>query len=105
MNGGPIEVAVLLEEFAGMERSLASGIELFLRDSPGMLRRIHDALEACDTDGLCHAAHTLKGTAAMFRAPSIVSLCRTIEQCGLEGLLGQAADLSCALALARIIHD
>ena len=99
VNGGPIEGAVLLEEFAGMERSLASGIELFLRDSPGMLRRIHDALEACDTDGLCHAAHTLKGTAAMFRAPSIVSLCRTIEQCGLEGLLGQAADLSCALAL------
>jgi signal transduction histidine kinase/ActR/RegA family two-component response regulator/HPt (histidine-containing phosphotransfer) domain-containing protein len=97
VNGDPVEVAVLLEEFAGMERSLASGIELFLRDIPGMLRDIHDALETRDGDRLCDAAHTLKGTAAMFRAPSIVSLSRDIERSGQEDCMDRAADLYHAL--------
>lgn len=93
VSGGPVEVAVLLEEFAGLERSLASGIGLFLRDSSSMLSRIHDALETRDGERLCDAAHTLKGTAAMFRAPSIVGLCRDIERYGQEGCMDRAADL------------
>jgi signal transduction histidine kinase/HPt (histidine-containing phosphotransfer) domain-containing protein/ActR/RegA family two-component response regulator len=99
VSGGPVEVAVLLEEFAGMERGLASGLESFLRDAPNMLRRIQDALEAGDADGLCDAAHTLKGAVALFRSPSIVSLCRTIEQFAREGSLDRAAEPSRALAL------
>jgi signal transduction histidine kinase/CheY-like chemotaxis protein len=98
-RGGPVEVAVLLEAFAGMERGLALGVETFLQDSPNMLRRIHVALEACDANRLCEAAHTLRGTAAMLRAPSIVSLCRTIEQFGREGSLDRAAEPARALAL------
>jgi signal transduction histidine kinase/ActR/RegA family two-component response regulator/HPt (histidine-containing phosphotransfer) domain-containing protein len=97
VNGGPVEVEALLEDFAGMERSIASGLGLFLQESPSMLRRIRDAMESRDGDRLCDAARNLKDTAAMFRVPSVVGLCRDIERYGQESRMGQVADLYRAL--------
>jgi hypothetical protein len=54
-------------------------------------------MESRDGDRLRDAAHNLKDTAAMFRASSVVGLCRDIERYGQEGCLGQVADLYRAL--------
>lgn len=84
-TNGPVDVPVLLHGFAGLERNLASGIGSFLRDSPSLLRDIRDALQVADCAKLCEAAHTLNGTAAMFRVASVSGVCAEIERFGAEG--------------------
>ncbi len=90
---GPVDVAVLLNGFAGMERNLASGIATFLNDMPGLMSRICNAMHARDTAALCEAAHALSGTAAMFRAATTARLCSEIERSGLAGNFERAAAL------------
>jgi HPt (histidine-containing phosphotransfer) domain-containing protein len=71
-----------------MMRELA---ELFFQEAPALVGRIRDAVSAGDVAGLRHAAHTLKGAAAVFGPNGAAEVARRLEQRAREDALEGAA--------------
>jgi HPt (histidine-containing phosphotransfer) domain-containing protein len=57
-------------------------IDIFLAESPTMMKGIEAAILAGDPTALQHAAHTLKGSVANFAAPRAVAASLALEQMG-----------------------
>jgi HPt (histidine-containing phosphotransfer) domain-containing protein len=68
-------------------------VSIFLRDAPGRLAAIREAIQTANADALREAAHALKGSAATLGAQQVGELCSQLEQMGREGALEAAAGL------------
>jgi HPt (histidine-containing phosphotransfer) domain-containing protein len=71
-----------------MMRELA---QLFFEEAPALVGRIRDAVSAGDVAGLRHAAHTLKGAAAVFGPNGAAEVARRLEQRARDNALEGAA--------------
>lgn len=73
--------------------------QLFLQEAPTLLARINAAVAASDAAALRHAAHTLKGSAAVFGATATADIARHLEQRARDGALDGAAPDAARLVL------
>ncbi len=64
------------------ENILQELITLFIKESPGQLRDLRDAIEAKDADATWQAAHRLKGSGFPIGAAAFTQLCLEIEMMG-----------------------
>jgi CheY-like chemotaxis protein len=76
--------------FEGDLEFLAEIVNLFLETYPALLSAIEDAVSRKDAEGLCRAAHTLKGAVANFGAKAVVEQARALEMIGKNGDLSSA---------------
>jgi PAS domain S-box-containing protein len=72
--------AELLRELAGV----------FLKEAPGMLAAVREAVQAGDANRLKRAAHTLKGSAGTFGAHPVFAAARVLEVMGTDSNLAGA---------------
>lgn len=75
----------------GNEKLLRSLVKTFLADAPKTLSVIRSAIRKNDAETLASAAHSLKGTLAIFDARKAVTAARNLEAMGRAGNL-QAVD-------------
>jgi len=78
---------IALERLGGKETLLRDLARLFLQDSPGLLRQIHDGIREGDSKKVERAAHSLKGLAANFEARSATIAAREVEDLARRGAL------------------
>ena len=62
-------------------------LDLFRTDTPLQLERLRAALREGDSQGLAHAAHALKGSAANLGAIHLAALCKEVEDHGESGVV------------------
>jgi CheY-like chemotaxis protein len=81
-----------LKRVGGNQEALSDLVELFHKECPKQLEEIHSAFSAGNARRLQRAAHTLKGSAAIFGAERTVDAAFAVESLGREGNLDSAAD-------------
>jgi TMAO reductase system sensor TorS len=101
-NGSPID-AVVLESIASLGTNntqdvLQRVIELFLTQSPGLLRALYDVIVKGDAMGIGKTAQSLKSSSAMVGALRLSDLCGEMEE------TGRVTDFEDASALYRRIE-
>jgi two-component system, sensor histidine kinase and response regulator len=64
----------------GEDSVVANLIGIFIRNAPGHIKTMRDALYEENAVKLNKAAHSLKGNGAMFGAAFLTDLCRQLEQ-------------------------
>lgn len=70
-------------------------ITLFVADSLRLHAEIRDAIERRDGGGLQHAAHTLLGTAGLFKAQRVCELAQCLEELGRAEDFGDPTGRAC----------
>ncbi|HUJ40620.1 MAG TPA: Hpt domain-containing protein [Candidatus Acidoferrales bacterium] len=83
-----------VEEDLGLLRELA---ELFFAETPGLLSRLRNGLQARDPELVERSAHTLKGALSNFGALSACQAARELELRGRESRFEGAPELFSAL--------
>jgi PAS domain S-box-containing protein len=82
----PVERSVLDRlrglQIKGAPDVVASIINIYIANSPVLLREVHRALEAGDSETLQRASHTLKSSSANVGALSLSEMCRDLEAIG-----------------------
>jgi PAS domain S-box-containing protein len=97
--GGPAVIDLsLLSSFRDMGGDdscnlLAQLIDVFLENTPKVLREARTALEQRGTPQLARAAHTLKGSCSNIGAERLREACRVLEQAANSGSLPGAGEL------------
>jgi two-component system, sensor histidine kinase and response regulator len=54
-------------------------VQIYLEDAPGIVEKIHNALDQADSNALQRAAHSLKGLAATLSASEVVGAAARVE--------------------------
>jgi PAS domain S-box-containing protein len=85
-----MDVKAALEHVGGDPQLLREVAEVFLAESPAMLAAVGEAVAARDAARLKRAAHTLKGSAGTFAAPTAFEAAFRLEQMGATNNLAQA---------------
>ena len=85
-----IDREALMEQVEGSAALLAQISALYAGIAPGMMADIGQAVRAGDAKALEHAAHTLKGCVANFRAKRAGAVALRLEDIGRSGDLGGA---------------
>jgi signal transduction histidine kinase/DNA-binding NarL/FixJ family response regulator len=70
---------------AGSSSVRAEAIAMAMEDFPQHVRKIRDAWERGDPAGLKHAAHTLKGAAAVLEAREVRDMAAALSEPGMKG--------------------
>ncbi len=83
----PLDIPAMLGRLGGDKSLLLTVIEMFVRDGPGYLVELDEALNATDTAAAGRLAHTLKGLVGTFGAEPVVATAGALQQAA-----GQAAD-------------
>jgi HPt (histidine-containing phosphotransfer) domain-containing protein len=89
----PFDRAALLGRLNGDEDLLADVVQLFARGGARLLGQLRRAVGAGDAEGLCRAAHTLKGCAGQLSAATVAGLAREMEMFGRAGAVGAAGNV------------
>ena len=84
--------AFALEQTAGDEELLEELLTLFKDSSDGDYKKLCTAIEAGDTDGVIHAAHSLKGAAASLGIEGVRLLAMEMEAAAREGSIDCAKE-------------
>ena len=92
------DVAELIQRYEDDGSLLVELGELFLKQSPLMLARIGEAIEAADANRLEHAAHSLKGSLLNLCAPHAAECAGRLEAMGAKRELAGAEQGLQALA-------
>jgi len=87
-----IDVPQLLDRLDGDRALLAELVALFRADFPGNLSSVQQAIDRKDANGLCGAAHSLKGALANLSAVEASALAAELES------IGKSLDLTRAQA-------
>jgi signal transduction histidine kinase/CheY-like chemotaxis protein/HPt (histidine-containing phosphotransfer) domain-containing protein len=74
-------------------------IQVYLRDLPGCVAQIREALASNDADGLRRSAHGLKSSSANAGADRLVDICKALELMGRSGAIALAAERIAELEL------
>lgn len=98
----------------GDDAFLAELIQTYLEETPRLLVRLREAVNAGDAGGVRLNAHSLKGSSAEFGASYLTELCRQMEMAGKNQDVASARDLMAevedeyhrvAVALSRLIQS
>ena len=96
----PFDLQQALEYVDGFEDVLSSTAEVFIEEYPQLLDAIRQARSEEDSVGVSRAAHTLKGSTALFAASAATEAALNIEE------RGKAGDLSAVDAiLPQLQHE
>jgi CheY-like chemotaxis protein len=87
-----IDVSQLLDRLDGDRAFLAELVDVFRADFPGNLSAVQQAIDRQDANGLCSAAHSLKGALANLSAIEASALAAELEA------IGKSLDLTRAQA-------
>ncbi len=82
----------LVETAAGDKEFLADLINVYLNDSPSLIKQMHEALAAKDADTFRRAAHSLKSTSANFGAMTLSGQAKELEMMAKAGSWEGAAE-------------
>jgi two-component system, sensor histidine kinase and response regulator len=92
-DGEPFELEAALAATGGSMATLRDIAGVFGDQAPLLLKQIRDALANDDAAVVRRAAHTLKGSAAIFAAPATVAVAERLEHAARDGDLLTAAEL------------
>ena len=100
----PIDWVEAVAQFGGDEQVATELAELFLTECPGLEAGIRKAVDARIGADLRRHAHTLKGSAGIFKAQAAVSAAQRLEKMGKDGDFAGAEEAWSTLAveLARV---
>jgi HPt (histidine-containing phosphotransfer) domain-containing protein len=87
----------LLARMGGDEQVVDAVIETFLRDAPGQLGRLRDALGSGAAEPIRLCAHSLKGAAANLSAERLRAAAQALEQAAANRDIDSISDLAEAL--------
>jgi len=88
------DLSAASEAAGGNPDTLREIVDAFLEQAPALLECMREAVAAGDATALRHAAHTLKGAAAIFDADDTVSAARAVEEKAHAGEIASADELS-----------
>ena len=95
-DNGVIDWEVARKNTGNDAALLADLVKIFLAECPHMLAEIRQAVETSDSGLLRRAAHTLKGSAAIFGAQPVLDAALRLEMMGRENNFSRAAqELEC----------
>lgn len=94
----PVDWEKAVAQVGGDEAVIADLAGLFLAECPGLETGIRAAVDAGNAADLRRHAHTLKGSAGVFRAEAAVEAAQRLEKMGREGDLDGAEEAVSALA-------
>ncbi len=77
----------------GKPNILGKIINLYLQNSPGLIKTVIESVEQGDSVALCEAAHALKSSSANLGAVRMATVCRKLEDMGREGRIDMAKAL------------
>ena len=86
-----IDPEILLNGCAGDATLLAEMIQLYEDEAPDLLARVEAAVRSVDAEQLRTAAHSLRGLVSSF-STSAAKAAQVLEQLGIEGRAGEAAE-------------
>jgi signal transduction histidine kinase/CheY-like chemotaxis protein len=89
--------AEALDRIGGDEELLRDLCNIFLEESPKLMRKLRQAAAAGDSDGVMQAAHSLKGEAGYLSAKGTSHAARQLEEMGHNKDLSRAGDTLAAL--------
>ena len=69
----------------GKPNVLGKIINLYLENSPGLIKTVRESVEQGDGAALCEAAHSLKSSSANLGAVSMAAMCKKLEDMGRDG--------------------
>ena len=95
----PIDWVKAVAQLGGDEQVASELAELFLTECPGLEAGIREALDTRNGADLRRHAHTLKGSAGIFKAQAAVSTAQRLEKMGKEGDFAGADEAWTALAV------
>jgi signal transduction histidine kinase/DNA-binding response OmpR family regulator len=84
--------AEALDRIGGDEELLRELCQIFLEESPKLLRQLQQAVAAGDFDGVMRAAHSLKGESSYLGAGGTSQAARQLEEMGRKKNLSGASD-------------
>jgi len=84
--------AEALERVQGDEKLFAEVCQIFLEESPKLLRRLQQAVAAGDPEEVMRAAHSLKGQTSYLSASGTFQAARELEEMGRRHNLSRASD-------------
>jgi HPt (histidine-containing phosphotransfer) domain-containing protein len=88
---GVMDVEQALQRLGNDEDLLRDIIQIYLEDAPGMVRKIHAAVEEEDANNLQRSAHSLKGLASTLSAHEVVDVAYRLEHIAATRNLADAA--------------
>lgn len=86
----PLDWNALRENCAGDESLVQEVLELFRKESAGLLSDVHAAVKAKDAIAVKKSAHRLKGALVSLGAAPSVAAARDLERMGSEGDISRA---------------
>ncbi len=89
-DGSSFDLEEALRQVGGERAMLEELAEVFLTQAPKLLAEIREAADEGRSRELRRAAHTLKGSAGVFSADSVVRVALEVESLAREGRLDQA---------------
>jgi two-component system sensor histidine kinase/response regulator len=92
--------AEALERVLGDEKLLDEVCDIFLQESPKLLRKLQEAVAAGDAGEVMRAAHSLKGESSYLSAAGTCQAARELEEMGRKQELTGAGD-----TLATLEHE
>jgi CheY-like chemotaxis protein/HPt (histidine-containing phosphotransfer) domain-containing protein len=92
-----LDKAALVARLGGREERLSTFIQIFLDESSQHMAELDDAIIRNDASSLRRPAHSLKGSAGIFGALSLVEAAVALESLGQVGELSGAAEAYCRL--------
>jgi PAS domain S-box-containing protein len=95
--GAVLDRAYILDRVGGKVENLNRLVELFLGESTQLMRDIKDAIASGEASKLRHAAHSLKGAAAIFGVGAACAAAQDLETLGQRGDLTGAEEAYAAL--------
>ena len=98
---GVFDQDTLLEGFGGDKKLVSEVIDIFLTDSPILLKRLRKAVANADTEQVAAIAHTLKGSVGTFIAKEAFEAARELETTAREADLVRLED-DCHVLLQRV---
>jgi CheY-like chemotaxis protein len=89
----PVLAPAALEELRNSldDAGAVDVIQIYLADTPDLLRQLRQSIEAGDVATVYRAAHSLKSSSAIFGAQDLADVCREIETAARAGSLEGAA--------------
>jgi len=92
-----IDLAAVLKRVEDDRELLRELVKLFLRDTPPLVREIHDAVDSRDAEGLRCSAHALKGSAGNLAALAVFEAAKELEHTAPTGDWAHAEEACAAL--------
>ena len=78
-------------------------IDVFLKDSPELIKQMHGGLAAGDIERVRQAAHSLKSNSASFGAERLAGVARELEMIAKSGML-EGAESKLSVIEAEYAH-